>query len=217
MSDDDISLSFSFLFPLLNTHSHSLQLISHFSPVHLLQLRQYVSAVKMKAATFRTRKSELSEIHVERGLMAHTQDLLQEKANHVNEILTLLEEEKGITGYFAMQEEEKRKSPGNSKGSETRVDSMEDLTLVIKKLNEEISAKKAALAPFVKDLRPMRQKAYDLESECDKKKSVYDATAAGLESKLQDLEQEVNRMRDECDSLESRESRGKCDREVLSG
>jgi intraflagellar transport protein 81 len=170
----------------------------------------------MKGSTFRSRKSELNEIRIERGLMARTQDLLQEKGNHVNEILTLLEEEKGITGYFAMQED-KRNSPGSTKGSEARTDSMEDLTLVIKKLNEEISAKKAAMAPVIKDLRPMRQKAYDVETECEKKKSVYDATAAGLESNLKDLEQEVNRMRDECESLESRESRGKCDREVLSG
>lgn len=146
--------------------------------------------------------------------MARTVDLLQDKGNHINEILTLLEEEKGITGYFVMQEE-RRKEPG-AKGSERTADTMEDLTAVIKRLNEEINQKKSLLAPVIKDLRPLRQKAYDLETGCEQKKSVYDATAAGLESNLNDLEQEVNKLREECESLESRCFQGKCDRDVLT-
>ena len=144
--------------------------------------------------------------------MARTLDLVLEKDNHISEILTLLEEEKLLVGYFAMHEE-RRKDPG-AKGPDS--DSTEDLTVVIKKLNEEINQKKSLLAPVIKDLRPLRQKAFDLESGCEQKKSLYDATAAGLESNLNDLEQEVNRLRDECESLESRCFRGKCDRDVLT-
>lgn len=145
--------------------------------------------------------------------MTRTQDLVLERDNHVNEILTLLEEEKGITGYFAMQEQ-RLKETGGTSGS--TADSTQDLAVIIKKLNEEINQKKALLAPVIKELRPLRQKAFDLETGCGQKKTAYDSVAAGLETRLTDLEQEVRRLRDESQSLESRAFQAKCDRDVLT-
>lgn len=144
--------------------------------------------------------------------MARTQDLVTERENHVNEILTLLEEEKGITGYFAMQEQRFKESGAKP----SPPDSTQDLAVMIKKLNEEINQKKSLLAPVIKELRPLRQKAFDLETGCGHKKTAYDSVAAGLETRLSDLEQEVKRLRDECESLESRAFQATCDRDVLT-
>lgn len=150
--------------------------------------------------------------------MARTQDLVSERDNHVNEILTLLEEEKGITGYFAMQEQRLKDSGARtgSTAAAASADSTQDLAVVIKKLDEEINQKKALLAPVIKELRPLRQKAFDLETGCGQKKAAYDSVAAGLEARLTDLEQEVRRLRDESQSLESRAFQANCDREVLT-
>ena len=59
----------------------------------------------------------------------------------------------------------------------------------MKKLNATISAKKADLAPVIKELRPLRQQAQEMETEYNEKKSAYDQLAAGLESNRSKLEQ----------------------------
>ena len=60
-----------------------------------------------------------------------------------------------------------------------------------------IYLQKTALAPIIKELRPMRQKAQEVKAEHDSKKSAYDSVNAGLESNRSRLEQ-VNCQKRKC-------------------
>lgn len=189
--------------------------------------------VKSKGNKFKKSKMELNEIRTERGILARTLDILQGKEKELNEMLCAIEEEKGILGYFAMKEDLKknREVAGEaatvSKGtgdtftasesmSEVTADTLEELTSVTKKLSDAINIKKAKLAPIIQDLRPLRQTAIDLQQEAEAKKSAYDTTAATLESNLSKLQNEVKRLSDEKETLESQEFRCNCDLEVLT-
>lgn len=192
-------------------------------------LKQYVNMIKAKSNKFKRFKLELNEIRTERGILSRTLDLLEGKERALSELLNILEEERGIQGYFLMKEQVKKKnevsgsSPTQKTDQFTASESMnddsatfEELTLITKKLSDAITAKKNQLAPIIKDLRPMRQRAQDLQQEAESKKSTYDTTAATLESNLVKLDNEVKRLSEEKESLESKEYKIKCELEVLN-
>jgi len=144
--------------------------------------------------------------------MSRTLDIISQKETELMDILTSTEEEKGISGYFAMKEA--AMSPGNSFG--VNESTQEDLTASIKRINDSINKKKAELNPVVKELKPLRQRAQELTSEHDKKKMSYDSTAAGLEAALNKINLEVKKLRQQLNSLESESFKTKCDLEVVS-
>ena len=162
--------------------------------------------------------------------MARSLDLLQSKEKDLSDIVNLIEEEKGISGYFNMKEDLKKNREvsgqnATAKGdiysasesmTDTSAATLEELTTITKKLTDAINAKKSQLAPIIKDLRPLRQRAYDLQQEAENKKSNYDSTAATLESNLAKLENEVKRLSDEKEALETKEFKMKCELEVIT-
>lgn len=200
--------------------------------VYIFQLKQYVTSIRNKGNVYKRKKTELGELRSECGLRARTLELLQAKERIVTDILVAAEEQRGIAGYFSMQEQTRNTSGvtigdiGNRDGgtgaqasipfpqSNNRDMSVDELTGCIRKLNADITDKKAQLAPVIKDLRPLRQQCQDLQAEYEQKKGVYDATAAGLESALAKLEQEVRKCEQEATKLESNEYKAKCELEV---
>ena len=56
-------------------------------------------------------------------------------------------------------------------------------------MNAKIAAKKSALAPVIKELRPLRQQAQEKQQIYDDKKTTYDTMVAGFESNNSKLEQ----------------------------
>ena len=87
---------------------------------------------------------------------------------------------------------------------------------MIKRLTEQVNEGRARVAPVAQELRPLRQRAEDLETESNEKKAAYESAAARLDSNLQDLERQVKGLRQESESLESRCWQAKCDRELLT-
>lgn len=72
------------------------------------------------------------------------------------------------------------------------------------KLSAVISEKKNALAPLIKQLRPLRKEEADLRHEHTGKKAAYDALYARLEGQRLQTETAVKSLRQECMADESR-------------
>lgn len=161
-----------------------------------------------KSNTYKKKRVELTELRTELGILAHTLEILKENDSKLTEQLVSLEEQKGIKGYFSMQE-------AHGKNSDINEESEEELKMKIKEFNDLINERKAKLAPSVKDLRPLRQKSQDLQVEFDQKKAAYDAVAAGLESDVHKLEQEISKLQEKLSSLESKQYLMKCNTEYF--
>lgn len=160
--------------------------------------------------------------------MVQTINILQGIQMYFMKEVTEVETERGISGYFQMKEEARKEQGGEGGGGGSsdrrqsallnmlQIESKENLTETIKKLNEEIASKRANMAPVVNDLRPLRVKNTELMSDHKSKKQVYETTAAGLEANLTRLVTEVKKYKDEVSRLELTEYQLKCDLEVVS-
>lgn len=172
--------------------------------------------MKHKGGVFKKNKAELNALRTERGIIARTADIVSSKDRDITEILKETEADKGIAGYFAMREERRSGVDGSSESAEESDRNTEDLTATIKKLSDLINKTKEKAHASACDLRPLRQKAFDLQNDYDTHKSSYDSTAAGLESTLNKIKVEVKKLQEELQSLESSSFRAHCDLEVVN-
>ncbi|MGH0161658.1 UNVERIFIED_CONTAM: hypothetical protein FKN15_041605 [Acipenser sinensis] len=73
-----------------------------------------------------------------------------------------LEVKQGISGYSDTQEELERVSAIKSELDEMKGRTLDDMSEMVKKLNSVIAEKKSALAPVIKELRPLRQNCQEV-------------------------------------------------------
>jgi len=164
-----------------------------------------------RSNNFKIKRNELAEIRSELGIMQNTLDILKIKDKEVTDILIALEEQKGISGYFSMQE-----NCLNKINDDNKTQTAEELNDILRKLNDQINQKKAILAPVIKDLRPLRQQCQDLQSDYEQRKQAYDSCAAGLESNVVKLENEIKHLNKEINAMESKKYLIQCQLEVMN-
>ena len=70
-----------------------------------------------------------------------------------------VENKKGVTGYRQTQEELEKVSAVKSELDEKKGKTLEDISDMVQRLTRTIATKKNSLAPIIKELRPMRQRA----------------------------------------------------------
>lgn len=65
--------------------------------------------------------------------------------------------QKGVSGYHSAQDELEKVSSIKAELDEKKGQTLEEMSVMVQKLNLKIAEKKARLAPVIKELRPLRQ------------------------------------------------------------
>lgn len=168
------------------------------------EFKRYVNKLRGKSTVYKKKRQELAEIRAEYGVLARTEEILRGKDETFQEQLASLEAKKGVAGYHDTQEELEKVSAIKSELDEQKGKTLEDISELVRTLNATIADKKSALAPVIKELRPMRQKCQEMSGDYEEKKAFYENLAAGLESNMSKLEQEVRGLREQVTHEESR-------------
>ena len=71
----------------------------------------------------------------------------------------VVEKQKGVSGYRETQDALENISSIKSELDSMKGRTLEDISYMVQQLNQKIANKKSALAPIIKELRPMRQRA----------------------------------------------------------
>lgn len=166
--------------------------------------KRYVNKLRSKSTVYKKKRQEISDLRAESGVLARTEEILKQRDEDINRKLSRLEKAKGVSGYRETQEALENVSSIKSDLDQMKGRTLEDISHMVQQLTRRISDKKSALAPIIKDLRPLRQKNQELTAEYNEKKQKYDTVAAGFESNRAKLEQEVRAFREEIGAEESR-------------
>ncbi|KAK3094389.1 hypothetical protein FSP39_001105 [Pinctada imbricata] len=166
--------------------------------------KRYVNKLRSKSTIYKKKRQEIAELRAEHGVLSRTEEILRQRDEHMNRQLEAVESKAGVTGYRKTQEQLEKVSAAKSELDEQKGRTLEDISDMVQRLTKKIAEKKNSLAPIIKELRPMRQRAQELTGEYESKKHQYDTAAAGLESNMAKLEQEVRAFREECSQEESR-------------
>ncbi|XP_043924583.1 intraflagellar transport protein 81 homolog [Protopterus annectens] len=179
------------------------------------EFKRYVNKLRTKSTVYKKKRQEIAELRAENGVLQRTEELLKQQHEIMQQQLQSVEAKCGISGYSNTQEELERVSTLKSEMDEKKERSLDFMSEMVKELNSIIAEKKSALAPVIKELRPLRQKCQELTEEHDEKKRQYDSCAAGLESSRSKLEQEVRGLREECAQEESQYHYINCMKKII--
>ncbi|XP_013415931.1 intraflagellar transport protein 81 homolog [Lingula anatina] len=179
------------------------------------EFKRYVNKLRGKSTVYKKKRQELAEIRAEHGVLSRTEEILKTRDNAIIQQLSAVEAKKGVSGYRDTQEELEKVSSVKSEMDDVKGRTLEDISEMVTKLVTKISEKKSALAPVIKELRPLRQQCQEITQEHEEKKHIYDTTAAGLESNRSKLEQEVRGYREEVTAEESRYHYLHCMKQIL--
>ncbi|XP_054713185.1 intraflagellar transport protein 81 homolog [Uloborus diversus] len=168
------------------------------------EFKRYVNKLRGKSNIYKKKRQELAELKTECGILSRTVDILQQKESALTKTLAQLEMQKGVSGFHNAQDELEKVSSLKAELDEKKGQTLEEMSVMVQKLNMKIAEKKARLAPVIKELRPLRQQCQDMSFEYEQKKQAYDSCALGLESNISKIEQEVNTYKEEIAEAEHR-------------
>jgi len=166
--------------------------------------KRYVNALRNKSTTYKQKRTELSELKSEYGVLARTLEVLRSKEESLQQTLSAMESERGVSGFRNTQDHLEKVANMKANLDEKKGQTLEDMSGLVHQLTLKIGERKARLAPIIKELRPLRQQSQDMQIEYDEKKHSYDSTALQLQSNMSKLENEVKSMRDEILNAESK-------------
>lgn len=168
------------------------------------EFKHYVSKLRNISVEYRIKKSQVSALKAECGVLDRTVEILKSRDENTQELMELLEKKKGVHGYRSTQDAIEDASAEKSDLDEVTGKKLTDMTAILRELNEKIESKKARLAPLIKEVRPLRLKHQELLAEHTDKKAMYDGVAVGLQVQRSGLDQEVRTLWNEAMSEESR-------------
>lgn len=168
------------------------------------EFKRYVNKLRSKSTTYKKKRQELAELKAEVGVLSRTEEILKARDEYIDQQLSALEDKHGVGGYRKTQETLEKVSHKKSTLDTQKGQTLEEMSDMVRVLNSRIAEKKGALAPIIKELRPLREQAQELTAEYTQKKQAYDTASAGFESNMAKLEQEVRGLHEECTQEESR-------------
>ncbi|CAH8682348.1 unnamed protein product [Schistosoma rodhaini] len=161
------------------------------------EFQRYVAKLRSKNTVYKQKRAQLSELRAEKGILSRTIEILRNEENEIKTSLDNGESEHGISSYWETQTDLGKISEQMSMLNEHKGTKLEEMSKIIQQLNNRINAKRTQLAPIIRELRHLRQRAQELGQIHVEKKSAYDALTAGQESQSIRLEQEVRTIREE--------------------
>ena len=155
------------------------------------EFKRYVAKLRKLNNLYRKKKQEISFLKAEFGVLSRTEEVLRSRDENLQEVIAILEEKKGVRGYVQTQETLEQVSAAKRELDEQKGTKLSEMTKTIDELTEAITAKKALLAPLIKEIKPLRQQHQELQAIHAEKKVTYDTVYAGVDAKKSHLELEV--------------------------
>lgn len=153
--------------------------------------RQYAANLKEKNAQHKQRQKSLEEFKAEVKVLERTKEILRSRAGNVDEFLRELERKKGIVGYSTVEDQIQGVSELKEQMDNNKSQSLQELTVLIQQIEQEVKEKKTKLAPGIKKLRTIRQKMSDIEEEYNRKKKDYDAVIQQMETEKEQITKDM--------------------------
>lgn len=102
-------------------------------------------------------KDELKEISTESGVLSRTETILKARKAQYEEILRQTEKKAGVSGVSELQERLNEISEKKGKLDEKKGDTLEEISKIVRNIEEILKVKRATLQPQIRDLKELRK------------------------------------------------------------
>lgn len=159
----------------------------------LKQLQQYMKEVREISGDYKSKKQTLADAQNEIQTLRNTLEEIKVREEQLHNELLSIENEKGLIGFFSQRKRnDNQETPLNEISSDEEMTDHEvsegDLEQRIRQTNEEIDLHKAKLTELVQQVKPKRREHLELKQRHEEQKTAYDAVAAGLELRVNQMQ-----------------------------
>ncbi|CAH8671538.1 unnamed protein product [Schistosoma bovis] len=123
------------------------------------EFQRYVAKLRSKNTIYKQKRAQLSELRAEKGILSRTVEILRNEENEMKTLLANAESEHGTSGYWETQANLGKISEEMSLSNELKGTTLEEMSKIIQQLNNRINTKRTQLAPIIRELRQLRQRA----------------------------------------------------------
>lgn len=150
--------------------------------------KNYAATLRDKSAKFKNLKAQLSDLRAEVAVLTRTEQILQGK----DPTPAGMRETEAMLEKASVEKSQVDKAKGKT---------LDEISVVVQRINSQLKEKKNKLAPQIKALRSVRQTFQGIEVKYLEKKSAYDQAKMSLDSQLNKVSGEVKQL--EADTLEA--------------
>ena len=136
--------------------------------------------------------------------LSRTEQILRGRDENLQDLLSKIEEKKGVSGYLQTQRELANISKLKNTTDQLKGKTLEEISEIVRNINRILGERESSLKPKVQELRQVRSKYREVKMEFDSKRKTYDNAAAGLESDRISLERDAHHMQEEAIRIESK-------------
>merc|ERR1711933_273612 len=155
------------------------------------EFKRYAESLREKSGKFKRLKTELSELRHEVAVLLRTEQLLQAK-------------DPTPVGLRETEAKLEKASVEKSNVDKAKGKTLDEISGIVQKINQQLKEKKNKLAPQIKALRSVRQNFQQVEAKYLEKKSTYDQAKSSMEGELSKVSGEVRQL--ESEVLEAEQS-----------
>ncbi|KAL9658561.1 hypothetical protein ABK040_006100 [Willaertia magna] len=167
------------------------------------ELEKLQKEIMTKATVAKRMKAELAEIKKEKTTLKRTVDILKLKDDKVEELLSRIEQQKGITGFRSVQQNIESVSEEKSKIDKEKGDTLEEITKIVQELTEKINSQKERMKQPVKQLIKLREEHHEVMNEHGEKRAIYENIKLSQETEVSKLKGDIKELQEEIDRQQS--------------
>jgi intraflagellar transport protein 81 len=155
------------------------------------EFKRYAESLREKSGKFKRLKTELSELRHEVAVLLRTEQLLQAK-------------DPTPAGLRETEAKLEKASVEKSQVDKAKGKTLDEISAIVQKINQQLKEKKNKLAPQIKALRSVRQNFQQVEVKYLEKKGAWDQAKSQVDADLSKVASEVKQL--ESDVLEAEQN-----------
>merc|ERR1711920_793165 len=152
------------------------------------EFKNYAASLRDKSAKFKRLKAELSEIRHEAAVLVRTEQILQAM-------------DPTPVGLRETEARLEKASVDKSQVDKAKGKTLDEISAIVQKINQQLKEKKNKLAPQIKALRSVRQNFQQVEVKYLEKKGAWDHAKTQMDTDLSKVALEVKQL--QADILEA--------------
>lgn len=165
--------------------------------------KRFTAEIRNKTAKVQNLRKRLEGLDNEMAVLNRTEQLLERRCLKLRKELGTLESTYGISGYRDAQEELEKVSGSKREIDERNERLLQEYSEKVIEFQQKIKDREADLKPDVDALQELKKQVAEIEAEYEERKRMYENIRVGYETNIEEMQNRVNQMVEECHRQES--------------
>eukprot|EP00834_Sanchytrium_tribonematis_P008262 NODE_919_length_3055_cov_0.512855.p2 type:complete len:328 gc:universal NODE_919_length_3055_cov_0.512855:1520-2503(+) len=152
-----------------------------------IEIQESLDHFKELRTQYKSRKQEINSLEAEKAMLLENMSKLKLNFGEKLSAVTQKEQKAGIVGFSRMKDELMKLSNTKSNLDSVKMNTLEEVSVLVKEINTKINEKKSIIGPKSSQLKKLRNKIAKQEEIINEKQFAYDAKILNIKKEVEEL------------------------------